>query len=80
MIFKTPEDIEEVRRLYWDEGLTLQQIADKLFCSVDAVHHCMIRNNIPRRPRGTMMFRTDKDVEEVRRLYWDEGLNASKIS
>ena len=53
MIFKTPEDIEEVRRLYWDEGLDAKQIADRFLCAPCTVYACMIKNDIPRRERGS---------------------------
>lgn len=52
MVFRTAEDTEEIRRLYWDEGLTLRQIADKLYCSDPTVGRYMARNGIPRRGRA----------------------------
>ena len=52
MIFRTAEEVEEVRRLYWEEGLNAKQIADRFLCAPCTVYACMIKHGIPRRERG----------------------------
>lgn len=43
--WKDPDTLE---RLYWEEGLTLEEIGDKLGCSAGTVGEWMQRFNIPR--------------------------------
>lgn len=42
-------DEETLRRLYWDEGLSMQQIADKLGCTNQTITYWMKRHDIDRR-------------------------------
>lgn len=46
------EDIVEIRRLYWDEGWTQNQIAEKFSVSGPTVHHHVKRDTNSSRPRG----------------------------
>jgi predicted DNA-binding protein YlxM (UPF0122 family) len=40
---------ERVRKLYYDEKLSVQGVADKLNVSIDAVFYCMRKNSMKRR-------------------------------
>lgn len=42
-------DPEEVRRMYWEEGLSIRVITERLGVSGEAILRCMYRHNIPRR-------------------------------
>lgn len=52
-------DPEEVRRLYWDEGLSIQTIAERFKMGCSSVRRIMCQYNIPRRSRieGTTLVR-----------------------
>jgi len=45
-------DPAELRRLYWDEGLTITQVARRLHTAEQRVLATMDAHDIPRRPRG----------------------------
>lgn len=88
-------DRAELRRLYWDEGLSSAEIGELLGFTHSSVEALFRRNGIPRRTRGEAMQRVMQsgrwrrdptkfpfagtDAEEVRRLYWDEGLSTRAI-
>ena len=42
-------DPEVLRRLYWDEGLTFEEMGQRLFCSGACVEYHMKKHGIPRR-------------------------------
>lgn len=78
-------DPEEIRRLYWEEGLSLQAIADRFELWSKNVLDIMRQNNIPRRSRAEAMVlvsveRLNRLSEEVRRLYWEEGLSTHAVA
>lgn len=41
--------LEQVKKLYFREGLSVQGVADKLGVSIDAVFYCMRKNGLKRR-------------------------------
>ncbi len=43
------KSIEKVRKLYYDEQLSIQDVANKLRVSIDAVFYCMRKNGFKRR-------------------------------
>lgn len=45
-------DKEELERLYWEEKLSLQDIAEQAGCSQENVHQWFEKHNIPRRKPG----------------------------
>src|SRR5207244_2142332 len=45
-------DPEEIRSLYWDNGLSLREIATKYGCRGRSIQAFMVRNDIPRRANG----------------------------
>jgi len=44
-------DPEEVERLYWEEGMTQEEIAKKMNSYQSSIYRCMKRNNIPTRKK-----------------------------
>lgn len=74
-------DPEVLRRMYWDERLTLEEMADKLYVSPSTVRDWMVKLNIPRtvagpRFRGRINYR---DREVLERLI-DQGLTLEQIA
>lgn len=47
-----PELVEAVRNLYWEHGLGVREVADRLDVSFKVVHRLMINHNIERRGSG----------------------------
>jgi len=77
---RTKESAEEIRRLYWDEGLTSHQIGELLGVSNTTILDLMRHYNIPTRQGGHVPSLTAESAEEIRRLYWDEELAPSEIA
>lgn len=87
-------DPEEVRRLYWEEGLSAPDIAGRFGVSYDSIYKIMRENNIPIRSlsdAATLAMGalnnvisygtwTKIDPKEVRRLYWEEGLSTYGVA
>ena len=46
------DDEEELRRLYWEEGLSIPEIAELKGCSNTTVHNRMVEFEISRREKG----------------------------
>lgn len=88
---QTPEviDPEEVRRLYWDEGLSLRAVAERFGVNGVTILNTMQYHGIPRRSHteaGALAARLGKccksilDSEEIRKLYWEEELSMPVIA
>ena len=43
---------ETLRRLYWENGMTMEEMADRLGCSLPTIQTWMNRHSIPRRRTG----------------------------
>jgi hypothetical protein len=74
--------VDAIRHMYWEEELTLAQIADRTGVRLTSVQNFMRRNNIPRRPRRRFPVPAPLaalGVDGIRRLYWDEGLDMAQI-
>jgi hypothetical protein len=73
----------ELRRLYWDEGLSTTEIGGRLGVSHETVRRWMNADGIARRPPaasgGGCPSPLRPDPEELRRLYWEEGLSCPEI-
>lgn len=50
----------KVRRLYWEEKLSITEIANKFEVSYEVIYNLMKRNNIPRRSRSESNYATNK--------------------
>lgn len=72
---------DELNKLYWQEGLSEQKIANQIGCSKHTVHKRLQSYSIPRRPvRGIIMKALDLTPERLRYHYWEEGLNLRQIA
>jgi hypothetical protein len=72
-----PRDLLE--RLYYEEGLSRQKIADRLGCTEWIVRSQMERYGLPAR-RPWDYRRIDIPEGLLRRLYYEEGLSQVKIA
>lgn len=45
-------DPDILRTLYWDEGLSIEEIADKFGVVDETIRYQMVKHDIPRRKRG----------------------------
>ncbi|MHA2331127.1 MAG: hypothetical protein ACXAEU_03800 [Candidatus Hodarchaeales archaeon] len=67
------EDKEKLNRLYWEDGMTINQIARKIGCSNDKVigyfrlHGIKSRNRLSEQVQAVL-----EDREKLRQMYWDE--------
>lgn len=73
---------EVLRKLYWDEYLSVDQVAERLYVSRDTVMHWMKKLGIERRPphpryKGTINYRNRKVLRE---LVVDRGLTPEQIA
>lgn len=53
---------EVIRRLYWDEGLTIEEIAEIRGCHATTIRHHMVQGGIPRRNNS-----------EGQKIAWQKG-------
>jgi DNA-binding Lrp family transcriptional regulator len=68
-----------LKQLYYDEGLSQRQIAERLGCSEWAVRSQMKKHGLrARRPGGRRRWDISEDL--LRRLYYEEGLSQAKIA
>lgn len=75
---KEYQNPETLRKLYWEEGLSLNQIARKLGVNSTLILHHMKRHNIERNsPHGKKL---NVDKETLENLYWKERLSLNKIA
>jgi transposase-like protein len=75
--------LEELRRLYLDEGLTPVAIARHYKCSEGTIRAALIRARIPLRNLSQarrLMFGIEIAAEDLRRWYLDERLSAVEIA
>jgi len=70
---------EDLWRLYWDEGLSVIELADELDTSESWVVREMEKRSIPRETPDQEKGTEWKDAERLERLYWDEGLTLEEI-
>ena len=72
-------DVEMLRRLYVDEGLSVAAMAGRLGVAAQTVHNWLVAGGVPRR-RSPARFRADIDDREIIRLYTHEGHTAAEIA
>jgi DNA-binding Lrp family transcriptional regulator len=68
-----------LERLYYDDGLSRQKIADRLGCTEWVVRSQMERYGLPAR-RPWDYRRIDIPEDLLRRLYYEEGLSQARIA
>lgn len=80
----TKVDADTLRRMYLDEGKTIEGIAKELQVATRTVEDGLIRGRIPRRraqDHRIPAILTHPEIETVlRHLYIDEGYNSSAIA
>lgn len=72
-------DVEEIERLYWQEGYSLKQLGEHYDTGGVHVLKFMVQNNIPRRTPDQEKGTGWKEPDRLERLYWDEGLTLEEI-
>ena len=77
--WQDPEILEE---LYWDEGMTIAEVADELGCSDTTVARWMEKNGIERRDNGIPDYDDApwRDEEFLREQYWEKRKTIPKIA
>lgn len=72
---------DEIRRLYWEEGLSTVQIAKHFNTAQSAVAQFMKRNSIPTRPSNQSTSLLSKaGPQRVRSMYWDDEMSCEGIA
>lgn len=66
---------KEIRRLYWEEELSVSGVAERLGVSRGVIWALMYQYEIPRRRTWVKL-----DPGEIRRLYWEEELSLSAVA
>lgn len=69
---------EELTRLYWEEGLSLGAIAEKMNCSDTAVSEAFKRLDISTRPANQKRIKWDD--KKLRKWYWEEQRSTAWIA
>ena len=76
-------DADEIRELYWDHNLTLEQIGQSFGCTAPTVRNFMIEAGIPTRPKqGTKRdpYITTINLKRLEHFYLKEGLSVDEIA
>ena len=71
---------ELLREKYWDENLSLSQVATELDCSTQTVSNWMDRHDISKRKAPGEGDTPYRDEALLKELYWGEGLSTLEIS
>ena len=71
-------DSDELHRLYWEDGLSLEGIAEKKGCSSTAVADAFDRLGISTRPSNQKRIRWDD--KQLRCWYWEEQRSTAWIA
>lgn len=75
------QDPEVLRRLYWGEGLTPDQIAERLYVSRGTVQYWMRKTGVPSKPvKPYFHGRIDYRDREVLEKLIDQGLTLEQIA
>lgn len=70
-------DRETFKRMYYDDSLTLDDIADLLGCSTWTVNSWVHRHGLKKRQAN---FDEWKDPDRLHALYWGDGLSSGEIA
>ena len=79
-------DIDEVKRLYYDEKLSVSAVAQELDVPINSVQKAMQQHGLKRRSRKEARVLRDPpvmsqiDIDEIKRLYYDEKLSVSAVA
>lgn len=69
----------DLKRMYWDEGLSLKDIGNELNVSQSWVIRKMDEFGIERRVSDNEKGTAWKDADRLERMYWDEGMTLEEI-
>lgn len=72
-------DADYLEREYWENGKSLNEIAEDCDTDGPTILRWMKRHDIPRRTPHQEKGTAWKDEETLRRLYWDEGMTLEEI-
>jgi len=72
-------DVDELKRLYVDEGLSIQQVVDRTGVKRQTVSRRLRAAGVALRPSGGEANRFDLDIDELKRLHIDEQLTLAQI-
>lgn len=75
---KIQPHLDEIKRLYFAEGIPLQEIGERFGVTKQAVHHALTTAEGRLRGRRPRVFRFD--TSEIKRLYVEEMLTQKEIS
>jgi len=76
---RKPLSTEDIKRLYWNEGMTTYQIGAFLGYKQSTIHKFMKRHNLSTRGHGGKADKPWNNADLLRKLYWDEELNLKEI-
>jgi hypothetical protein len=83
----TPKDWEDIRRLYMEEEWTDKMLAEHYGRPLMAMrglrlYHGISRREEPPRKKGKLIYHVwlPEEIEEIRRLYLEEGLSDKEIA
>jgi predicted DNA-binding protein YlxM (UPF0122 family) len=71
---------EELRRMYWDEGMNQSQIAEVFLCSTALIIRRMKEYNIPRRTTSEILTTIKISKDELYDLYWNHEMSTIDIA
>jgi len=77
---KRYQKAEVLRKLHWDEGLSVSDIADKFDVSYATVYRHMEKHDIERRTANQDKEGDWKNKEVLRRLYVENGLSIPEVA
>jgi len=77
---KRYQNAEVLRNLYWDEGLSVSDIADKFCVSYATVYRHMEKHGIERRTANQDKEGDWKNEEVLRKLYVKNGLSIPEVA
>lgn len=74
------KDEEVLRRLYVEEGLTTEEVANELGVTGWTISRWLDECGIDTRNHGTRRYSELWDEEYIRQKYWDEGMTMGEIA
>jgi DNA-binding CsgD family transcriptional regulator/transposase-like protein len=76
----TAPPLDELARLYVDEGRTLAQLAAQYHTSGPHVRAWLVEAGVTIAPRTSRQHRRELPVEAIEEWYWEEGCTAAEIA
>lgn len=73
-------DAETLHELHHEEGLTYEEMGERLGCSTSCVGKWMTKLDVDARSPGRTPAEVFQTPSKLRELYWDQGLSLSEIA